>query len=94
MYKLLLIPLLCATISASKIDNVNTIAIVTVVGAKIKASNHVVDKKYPRKDCPVCEGKGWYISGDKIKKVDCGYCEPETKETQYESNRPKIIGNR
>jgi hypothetical protein len=23
----------------------------------------------------VCKGKGWYISGDGIKKVDCGYCE-------------------
>ena len=36
-----------------------------------------VEKKYKRKDCPVCKGKGFYISGDGISKVDCGYCEAE-----------------
>ena len=42
-----------------------------------------IDKKYPRKDCPVCKGKGWYISGDGIARVDCGYCE-ETKQELFE----------
>lgn len=51
---------------------------VIVAGAIVKAK-HVehIDKKYKRSECPVCKGKGWYISGDKIKKVDCGYCEPD-----------------
>lgn len=58
----------------------STTASVTLVAGIIKAQhidNH--DKKYKRKDCPVCEGKGWYISGDQIQKVDCGYCEPDSK---------------
>lgn len=78
MYKLLLIPLLSIGIYTNNTDisRVNTISIVTFIGAKIKASHMNIEKKYPRKDCPVCEGKGWYISGDKLKKVDCGYCEP------------------
>ena len=29
-----------------------------------------------RMDCPVCKGKGWYISGDGIEKIECQYCEP------------------
>ena len=41
-------------------------------------------EKYKRKDCPVCKGKGWYISGDGIAKVDCGYCEEEPKENIQE----------
>lgn len=57
--------------------NGSTTSAVTIVGGIIKAQNIEVTKKYKRKDCPVCEGKGWYMSGDKIKKVDCGYCEPE-----------------
>ena len=62
----------------------STAAPVTLVGGVIKAK-HVQEntKKYKRKDCPVCEGKGWYISGDDIKKVDCGYCEPENKTSPY-----------
>lgn len=60
----------------------STTAPVVIAGAIIKAKN--IDdsfKKFKRKDCPVCKGKGWYMSGDGIKKVSCGYCEPETKET-------------
>lgn len=58
---------------------------VSFIGGVVK-SRHSVDneKKYQRKDCPVCEGKGWYISGDGIEKVDCGYCEPEKKEQTAE----------
>jgi hypothetical protein len=59
---------------------------VALVGGSIRARHIEKEEKYPRKDCPVCEGKGWYISGDGIKKVDCGYCEPEKK-----SDYPKTI---
>lgn len=56
----------------------STTAPVVIAGGIIKAKNITnVEKKYKRKDCPVCKGKGWYISGDGIKKVECGYCEPE-----------------
>lgn len=57
--------------------NGSTTAAVTVAGGIIKAQHTEVFKKYKRKDCPICKGKGWYISGDDITKVDCGYCEPE-----------------
>jgi hypothetical protein len=57
----------------------STLASVVLSGAIIKATHSESIKKYPRKNCPVCKGKGWYISGDNIKKVDCGYCEPETQ---------------
>lgn len=60
--------------------NGSTTAAVALIGGVIKASHIDKEKKYPRKDCPVCKGKGWYISGDGIKKVDCGYCEPETSD--------------
>ena len=53
----------------------STTASVTIAGGIIKAKHVESNKKYKRKDCPVCEGKGWYISGDKITKVNCGYCE-------------------
>jgi hypothetical protein len=56
----------------------STTAPVTLAGAIIK-SKHSDDTttKYKRKDCPVCKGKGWYMSGDGIKKIECNYCEPE-----------------
>ena len=54
----------------------STTAPVTIAGAIIKAQG-VETTKYKRKDCQVCKGKGWYMSGDNIKKVDCGYCEPD-----------------
>jgi len=59
---------------------VSPTAAVTVAGSIIKSKDADTVKKYKRKDCPVCKGKGWYISGDGIKKVDCGYCEPEKAE--------------
>jgi hypothetical protein len=49
------------------------------VGGKIASSRVDINKKYKRKDCPVCKGKGWYISGDGIAKVSCGYCEVENE---------------
>jgi hypothetical protein len=57
-------------------NNYSTTAIVTLVGAKISASANSQVEKYKRKDCPVCKGKGWYISGDGIAKINCQYCEP------------------
>lgn len=54
----------------------STTSVVCVAGAIIKSRWSEKEKKYPRKDCPVCKGKGWYMSGDGISKVDCGYCEP------------------
>jgi hypothetical protein len=62
-------------------------AAVTIAGGIIKAQSIVVDKKYKRKDCPVCLGKGYYISGDKITKVNCGYCEPEQKDPQSQTTQ-------
>lgn len=77
--KPIFIPLLSIAVlfSASKYQGAAT-APVVVAGGIIKAK-HVepIQKKYKRSECPVCKGKGWYLSGDKIKKVDCGYCEPD-----------------
>ena len=58
----------------------STTASVTLAGAIIKAQGIEVEHKYKRKYCPVCKGTGYYISGDGIKKVDCGYCEPDKKD--------------
>jgi hypothetical protein len=65
---------LAATYSRSKYEG-SSIAIVTLIGAHIKAKDAPIVSKYNRKDCPVCRGTGKYISGDGIKEVDCGYCE-------------------
>lgn len=61
--------------------NGSTTACVTIAGAIVKAQHAEIDKKYKRSECPVCKGKGWYISGDDITKVPCGYCEPDKKES-------------
>jgi hypothetical protein len=51
---------------------------VTLAGGVIKAKHaQETVTKYKRKDCPVCKGKGYYISGDGILKIDCTYCEPD-----------------
>lgn len=54
----------------------STTAAVTIAGGIIKAK-HVQEsnKKYKRENCPVCKGKGYYVSGDGIAKIECGYCE-------------------
>ena len=54
-----------------------TTGVVTIVGGVLKARSVEVVQKYKRKDCPVCKGTGYYISGDGIAKVSCGYCEAE-----------------
>lgn len=61
---------------------VSTTAAVIVAGAHIKARDIPINHKYNRKDCPVCKGKGWYISGDNITKVNCGYCEEKPNTEQ------------
>lgn len=66
----------------------STVSAVVLSGGIIKAQHTDIDKKYKRKDCPICKGQGWYISGDKISKVDCGYCEVE--KTQPAPLPPKI----
>ena len=68
----------------------STTAPVTLAGGIIKAK-HVQEatQKYKRKDCPVCKGKGYYISGDKITRVDCGYCEAD--KTGSVTNNPIIV---
>lgn len=57
--------------------NGSTTAIVNLVGGIIKTQHIEIIKKYKRSECPVCKGKGYYISGDDITKVPCGYCEPD-----------------
>jgi len=55
----------------------STLAPVVIAGGIIKAKHVQAETiKHKRKDCPVCKGKGWYMSGDGIKKIDCNYCEP------------------
>lgn len=73
---LLLIGSIVSSVGSYKFNG-STISAITLVGGVIKTQHSNIDKKYKRKDCPVCKGLGWYISGDKITKVDCGYCELE-----------------
>lgn len=71
-------------------DTLSTASVV-LAGGIIKAQNSDIVKKYKRKDCPVCKGAGWYWSGDGIKKVDCGYCELESKsEPQKVVTHPPV----
>jgi hypothetical protein len=68
---------------ANTVPAYSTTSVVTVVAAHIAVNNSVDNKKYDRKNCPVCKGKGWYISGDKITKVDCGYCEDKATQPNH-----------
>lgn len=70
----------------------STTAAVTISGAIIKSQHVDTTKKYKRSECPVCKGKGWYISGDGIAKVSCGYCEPD-KPVEAEKS-PRLIINK
>ena len=80
--------LLYFTLSGSILysQEISSLSSVTMAGSIIKTKNTDIVKKYQRKNCPVCRGKGWYISGDGIAKVDCGYCEPEKKQ-----NPPNVV---
>jgi hypothetical protein len=78
--------LFCVFLASSLLFSVaapkySTTAVVTLIGAKIKsAQREPTIVKYKRKDCPVCKGKGWYMSGDDIKKIECTYCEPDNEQ--------------
>lgn len=89
----LMIPLLIGmlVVASDYGYNGSTTAPVIIAGSIIKAKNIDNVKKYKRSECPVCKGKGWYISGDGIKKVDCGYCEPE--ETKQPAPQTQITPN-
>ena len=70
------------TVSSVNLDKISPTAAVCIVAGVMKAQDTVVVEKYKRKDCPVCKGKGWYISGDGIAKVECGYCEPDDGQAE------------
>lgn len=89
MNKLFCLLLTGSVIFSSYTYNGSTTAAVSLVGGVIKAKHIDREKKYPRKDCPVCKGTGKYLSGDGIKMVDCGYCEPETKTQPQPPAPPK-----
>jgi hypothetical protein len=75
--KILIATVLGGTMLFASVSKYSTTSVVTLIGAKIAASQKIdVTKKYKRKDCPVCKGKGWYLSGDGIAKINCQYCEP------------------
>lgn len=78
---ILLCSVVIGSIHYSGIYKGSTTACVTLAGAIIKAKHTDIITKYKRSQCPVCKGKGWYISGDGIAKVDCGYCEPDKKDS-------------
>jgi hypothetical protein len=82
MSKILGILLLGSVVLATSSDygyDGSTTAATTLIGGFIKTQHIDKEKKYPRKNCPVCKGTGKYLSGDGIKMVDCGYCEPDNK---------------
>lgn len=68
-------------------------AAVTIVGGIIKTKHVDKEKKYPRKNCPVCKGTGKYLSGDGIKMVDCGYCEPDKSQEISSSSNNTACNN-
>jgi hypothetical protein len=91
MNKLLGLILIGSVIIGSSSYKGSTTAGITLIGGIIKAEHVDTTKKHKRKDCPVCKGKGWYISGDGIKKVDCGYCEPEDKGSTKVIVHPPVV---
>ncbi|NBU33463.1 hypothetical protein EBZ38_13785 [bacterium] len=77
MNKFLTILVASSILFGSSDYNGSTTAPVVLAGGIIKAKGVEIVHKYRRKDCPVCKGQGWYLSGDKIKKIECKYCEPD-----------------
>lgn len=78
MSKIFFCILIASTLGiAVSLPKYSTTSVVTVVGAVVGTCHQDIEKeKYKRKDCPVCKGKGWYLSGDGIAKINCQYCEP------------------
>lgn len=66
----------------------NGVAASALAGSILKHKNVEPNTKYKRKDCPVCKGKGWYMSGDGIQKIECQYCEPESS---IQAEKPPTI---
>jgi hypothetical protein len=85
--------LLSVVVFASSSYTGSTKAVVTLVGGMIKNQHIENNVKFKRKDCPVCKGAGKYLSGDGIKMVDCGYCEPETKDIPSTNRSSPIISS-
>jgi hypothetical protein len=77
MNKAIMALLMASTIFMSYGYYGSTTAPVAISGGIIKAKSVEIVQKYKRKDCPVCKGTGWYMSGDKIKKIECSYCEAD-----------------
>jgi len=77
MNKLLFAFVVAGSVMYTAPQQYSTTAVVALTGGIVKASQHeAIVEKYKRKDCPVCKGKGWYLSGDGIAKINCQYCEP------------------
>lgn len=76
LQSLLIFSLLLSCSIAFSYDG-STKASVVLAGGIIKSKYVDNSTKYKRSNCPVCRGRGWYISGDDITKVPCGYCEPD-----------------
>ena len=77
MIKFIFGTLLIGSLVFAAAPEYSTPAVVTLAGGIVKASQKEdIVEKYKRKDCPVCKGKGWYLSGDGIAKINCQYCEP------------------
>lgn len=91
MNKVIAFVVLSSFIFGSYAYNGSVTSAVVLAGSIIKSHQIENVKKYKRKDCPVCKGKGWYISGDDITKVPCGYCESDSSETQLEITHPPVI---
>lgn len=45
----------------------------------------IPNDKVPRSECKTCDGKGWYMSGDGIQKIECQDC--------YEEQQPEENGD-
>jgi len=88
MNKLFILLVLSSIIMSTNYYGSTTGAVV-VAGSIIKAKQvQKTTKKYKRKDCPVCEGKGWYMSGDGIKKIDCTDCEVDKSSISINPKLP------
>lgn len=96
MYKILLLIFFNTIIFSSTYNpqfSGDSKAVVTTIGGIIRAQRtNEIEKKYPRKNCPICKGKGYYISGDGISKIECVYCEADKKLTSSGTScQTKII---
>lgn len=73
---IVLLAMIAQNVVMNTTHNYSSLAVVTLAGAHISCQHNDIVIKHKRKDCPVCKGKGWYMSGDNIEKIKCQYCEP------------------